>query len=179
MKQPPEILLDVVYRATFRDKTNPGWRSNIDIRHALESAHRFIADEKMARFMAELATEAFLKADNPLALKIADSLRVQARLPYPAIWVEYPLREYQYQLIFALCEIQNIEIVIINKGEPPTFEEELAQDVIEIITVFSAKTKKLLSDLKEGSEKPDLLTVLSATGTFLQEQLRKQDAPGS
>src|ERR1700722_20660630 len=29
------------------------------------------------------------------------------------------------ELIFALCEIQNIEIVIINKGEPPTFEEEL------------------------------------------------------
>jgi len=25
-------------------------------------------------------------------------------------------------LIFALCEIQNIEIVIINKGEPPSFE---------------------------------------------------------
>jgi len=24
------------------------------------------------------------------------------------------------------CEIQNIEIVIINKGEPPSFEEELA-----------------------------------------------------
>jgi predicted site-specific integrase-resolvase len=34
-------------------------------------------------------------------------------------------------LIFALCEIQNIEIVIINKGAPPSFEEELAQDVIE------------------------------------------------
>jgi predicted site-specific integrase-resolvase len=26
------------------------------------------------------------------------------------------------ELIFALCEIQNIEIVIINKGEPPSFE---------------------------------------------------------
>ena len=37
------------------------------------------------------------------------------------------------ELIFALCEIQNIEIVIINQGEPLSFEEELAQDVIEII----------------------------------------------
>jgi putative resolvase len=43
------------------------------------------------------------------------------------------------ELIFALCEIQNTEIVIINKGEPPTFEEELVEDVIEIITVFSAR----------------------------------------
>jgi predicted site-specific integrase-resolvase len=38
-----------------------------------------------------------------------------------------------------LCEMQHIEIVIINKGEPPTFEEELAQDVIQIIRVFSAR----------------------------------------
>src|SRR5215472_8339819 len=68
------------------------------------------------------------------------------------------LLRFGSELIFALCEIQNIEIVIINKGEPPSFEEELAQDVIEIITVFSArlygsrshKTKRLLSELTDG-----------------------------
>jgi predicted site-specific integrase-resolvase len=42
-------------------------------------------------------------------------------------------------LVFTLCEIQGIEIVIIHKGEQPSFEEELAQDVLEIITVFSAR----------------------------------------
>lgn len=42
-------------------------------------------------------------------------------------------------LIFRLCEIQGIEVVIINKGEQPAYEVELAQDVLEIITVFSAK----------------------------------------
>ena len=36
------------------------------------------------------------------------------------------LLRFGSELIFALCEIQNIEIVIINKGEPPSFEEELA-----------------------------------------------------
>jgi predicted site-specific integrase-resolvase len=68
------------------------------------------------------------------------------------------LLRFGSELIFALCEIQNIEIVIINKGEPPSFEEELAQDVIEIIAVFSArlygsrshKTKKLLNTLTNG-----------------------------
>jgi len=35
--------------------------------------------------------------------------------------------------------MQGIEIVIIHKGDQPTFEEELAQDVLEIITVFSAR----------------------------------------
>jgi predicted site-specific integrase-resolvase len=67
------------------------------------------------------------------------------------------LLRFGSELIFALCEIQNIEIVIINKGEPPSFEEELAADVIEIITVFSArlygsrshKTKRLLAELTE------------------------------
>ena len=41
--------------------------------------------------------------------------------------------------VFSLCELQGIEIVIIHQGEQPGFEEELAQDVLEIITVFSAK----------------------------------------
>jgi len=70
------------------------------------------------------------------------------------------LLRFGSELIFALCEIQNIEVVIINKGEPPSFEEELAQDVIEIITVFSArlygsrsnKTKRLLNELSDGKE---------------------------
>lgn len=78
------------------------------------------------------------------------------------------LLRFGSELIFSLCEIQNIEIVIINKGEPPSFEEELAQDVIEIITVFSArlygsrshKTKRLLNELKEGetsAEEPRII----------------------
>ena len=43
------------------------------------------------------------------------------------------------ELVFTLCERQGIEVVIIHQGEQPTFEEELAQDVLEIITVFSAR----------------------------------------
>ena len=73
------------------------------------------------------------------------------------------LLRFGSELIFALCEIQNVEIVIINQGEPPSFEEELAQDVIEIITVFGArlcgsrshKTKQLLADLREEESKEE------------------------
>ena len=43
------------------------------------------------------------------------------------------------ECVFALCDMQGIEVVIIHQGERPTFEEELAQDVLEIITVFSAR----------------------------------------
>ena len=49
------------------------------------------------------------------------------------------LLRFGAELIFSLCELQGIEIVIIHQGEQPSFEEELAQDVLEIITVLSAK----------------------------------------
>jgi predicted site-specific integrase-resolvase len=49
------------------------------------------------------------------------------------------LLRFGAELVFALCEEQGIEIVIIHQGEQPSFEEDLAQDVLEIITVFSAR----------------------------------------
>ena len=49
------------------------------------------------------------------------------------------LLRFGSELVFALCAHQQIEIVIIHKGEQPTFEEELAKDVLEIITVIGIK----------------------------------------
>ena len=43
------------------------------------------------------------------------------------------------ELVFAMCETRDCEVVIINQGDQPSFEEELAHDVLEIITVFSAR----------------------------------------
>lgn len=71
------------------------------------------------------------------------------------------LLRFGAELVFSLCEIQGIEIVIIHKGEQPSFEEELAQDVLEIITVFSArlygsrskKNRQLLSALQSEADK--------------------------
>src|SRR5271154_4248251 len=71
------------------------------------------------------------------------------------------LLRFGAELIFSLCEQFGIEVVIINKTEASTFEDDLVQDVLEIITVFSArlygarsrKNKELLSRLKEAAEK--------------------------
>lgn len=68
------------------------------------------------------------------------------------------LLRFGAELVFSLCAEQGIEIVIIHQGEPPSFEEELAQDVLEIITVFSArlygsrskKNKKLMESLEHA-----------------------------
>ena len=73
------------------------------------------------------------------------------------------LLRFGSELIFALCEIQGIEIVIIHQGEQPSFEEELASDVLEIITVFSArlysshskKNKILMEKLKDATRSQD------------------------
>ena len=42
-------------------------------------------------------------------------------------------------MVFSICEARNVEVVIVNQGGEPKFEEELAKDVLEIITVFSGR----------------------------------------
>jgi len=70
------------------------------------------------------------------------------------------LLRFGAELVFSICEEKGVEVIIINQGDEPTFEEELAQDVLEIITVFSArlygsrsrKNKKLIGDMKKAVE---------------------------
>lgn len=64
------------------------------------------------------------------------------------------------ELVFAICEAKGVEVVILNQGEDTSFEEDLAKDVLEIITVFSArlygsrsrKNQKLLDGVKKAVE---------------------------
>lgn len=49
------------------------------------------------------------------------------------------LLRFGAELIFSLCEAKNVEVVLIHQGETPTFEEELARDVSEIVAIFSAR----------------------------------------
>jgi predicted site-specific integrase-resolvase len=60
--------------------------------------------------------------------------------------------------VFAICEKFEVEVVILNKKEQSTFEEDLASDVLEIITIFSARlygskshqNKKLMENLAKS-----------------------------
>lgn len=70
------------------------------------------------------------------------------------------LLRFGAELVFSICEERGVEVILINQGNEPSFEEELAQDVLEIITVFSArlygsrsrKNKKLIGDMKKAVE---------------------------
>ena len=65
---------------------------------------------------------------------------------------------FRAKLIFAICQTKEVEVVIINQGEESSVAEELARDVLEIITVFSArfyasrshKNQKLIDGVRTG-----------------------------
>ena len=80
------------------------------------------------------------------------------------------LLRFGAELVFTLCELQGIEIVIIHAGEQPSFEDELAQDVLEIITVFSARLYGARSQTHQRKHK-NLLDTL--TGPEIEEQARQ------
>jgi len=73
------------------------------------------------------------------------------------------LLRFGSELIFEMCELNDIEIVIINNSEETSFEQELVQDVLQIITVFSAKlygsrsnkNKKLIETVKKQMNDED------------------------
>jgi putative resolvase len=68
------------------------------------------------------------------------------------------LLRFGAELVFAICQAKEVEVIILNKGEEGRFEEDLAKDVLEIITVFSArlygrrsrKNQKLLEGMKKA-----------------------------
>ncbi|OKH25808.1 IS607 family transposase [Chroogloeocystis siderophila] len=71
------------------------------------------------------------------------------------------LLRFGSELIFSLCEHFGTEVVIINRTEDSSFEEDLANDVLEIITVFSArlygsrshKNKKIVEELRDAAQR--------------------------
>ncbi len=70
------------------------------------------------------------------------------------------LLRFGAEMVFAICEAKHVEVVILNQGEDTTFEADLAEDVREIVNVFSArlygsrsrKSQKLLDVIKKAVE---------------------------
>lgn len=68
------------------------------------------------------------------------------------------LLRFGAELVFAICEARDVEVLILNQEEDTSFEEDLTKDVLEIITVFSArlygarsrKNQKLLGEMKRA-----------------------------
>ena len=66
------------------------------------------------------------------------------------------LIRFGFEIFEKICNMHNVKIDIINQTENKTFEQELAEDLISLVTVFSAKlygkrshkNKKMLENIK-------------------------------
>ena len=67
------------------------------------------------------------------------------------------LIRFGYEMLEQVCELNNVEIEVINLTEDKSYEEELVEDVLSIITVFSArlygsrshKSKKMKAEVEK------------------------------
>ena len=62
-----------------------------------------------------------------------------AKTPARAIGNKDRLLRSGAELVFRLCAVMGAEVVIVDAPGQSSFEADLARDVLEIITVFSAK----------------------------------------
>ena len=68
------------------------------------------------------------------------------------------LLRFGYEMIEQVCRLNDVKIEIINYTEDKTYEEELVEDVLSVVTVFSArlygsrshKAKKMTNTIKEA-----------------------------
>ena len=96
-----EILADLLLRETYRPHTllarmTP--RPMADDRAALIRARRFVLDDAMAAFMADLSQVPFQVA-GVRRPEVLDTIRHGARLPHAATWIEFSGRAFRARLL--------------------------------------------------------------------------------
>lgn len=93
MKEAP-TLLDAIYRMTFAKRPIKNWSSPRLMRNRLTSARRFVLDDSMSAFVADLAVAGCTlnpptRRKAALNIKLINQMRFSARLPHPVVWIEY------------------------------------------------------------------------------------------
>ena len=78
------------------------------------------------------------------------------------------LIRFGFELIEQLCSIYNVRIEVINLTEDKTYEEELVEDVLSVITIFSAKLY--------GSRSHKSKKIIAINQALLREQETKGEA---
>jgi len=158
-------------------------------RIVVTGASRGIGFESTKRFLSEGASVLGVSRDGARlasaasALASRDLTTLQADLTEPSSSARVAAAVAERW--GAVDVLFNNAAILLNEGEPPSFEEELAADVIEIITVFSArlygsrshKTKRLLNELTDGkgdteTEEPVIITKSMKPEDFGDEAVR-------
>jgi hypothetical protein len=96
-----ETLANLVLRDTFRPKSRlPNFTSRPlgDIRAALTSARRFVLDDRMSSFLADISQVPF-RVPYLRRPEVMDVMRHGARLPHKITWVEFNGRKFRDRLL--------------------------------------------------------------------------------
>ena len=67
------------------------------------------------------------------------------------------LLRFGVEPVFNLCGLQGVEVVVIHRTEPPSFEGEPARDVLEIITVLEDRHMQIVAALNACDQSLDAL----------------------
>ena len=134
--------------------SSPDRKADLDRRHAVIEAY-CAAQGWRTEIIRDLGSG--LRYDKPGLQRLLEVI-LRRRVNRLVLTHRDRLLRFGAELVFALCEMQGVEVVVIHQTDPPSFEEELTQDVLEIITLFSArlygnrshKSRKLIDGLKSG-----------------------------
>ncbi len=113
----------------------PDQKADLDRQHAALEAY-CAAQGWRTEIIRDLGSG--LQYDKPGLKRLLD-LILRRRMKRLVLTHRDRLLRFGTELVFALCEKQGVEVVVIHGTDPPSFEEELARDVLEIITEFSAR----------------------------------------
>jgi len=103
------------------------------MRERLVAARRFVLDDRMSTFLGDLSSISFAdqigKVNPKLRNRMADQMRVSARLPHKSVWIEYNLRN---------ARIRSNEILKMegNPAEMPKTEGWLIEQHPSLETAF-------------------------------------------
>jgi putative resolvase len=73
------------------------------------------------------------------------NLLIEGKVRRLALTNKDRLLRFGAELIFSICELQGVEVIILNHSPDQEPEESLVHDVLEVVTVFSAKLHSLRS----------------------------------
>lgn len=96
-----ETLANLTLRETFRPKTTMQYitdRPMADIRAAITGARRFVLDDRMSAFLADLSSVPF-QVQQVRRPQVLDTIRHGARLPHATTWIEFNGSEFRRRLL--------------------------------------------------------------------------------
>lgn len=102
----PELLIDWLYKMSFAKERVPAFRSNKILRKTLTDARRFVLDDAMSSFLADVDTACFDKRTQLINVKAINQTRMMARSPHATSWIEYDFIAYQERLRAIMGDVQ-------------------------------------------------------------------------